>query len=52
MTVLVVAEHDNKQLRAGTLNAVTAAGQLGTDVHVLVAGQNCADVAKVVGKAL
>jgi electron transfer flavoprotein alpha subunit len=50
MTVLVVAEHDNKQLRAGTLNAVTAAGQLGGEVHVLVAGQNCAEVAKAVAQ--
>lgn len=46
MTALVIAEHDNRQLRAGTLNAVAAATKLGGDVHVLVAGQDCADVAK------
>lgn len=46
MTALVIAEHDNRQLRAGTLNAVAAAGKLGGDVHVLVAGQDCAEVAK------
>jgi electron transfer flavoprotein alpha subunit len=46
MTALVIAEHDNRQLRAGTLNAVAAAAKLGGDVHVLVAGQDCGDVAK------
>lgn len=46
MTALVIAEHDNRRLRAGTLNAVAAAGKLGAEVHVLVAGNNCADVAK------
>ena len=40
MTVLVIAEHDNQSLKAATLNAVTAALALGSDVHVLVAGAN------------
>jgi len=35
---LVVAEHDNAGIRPATLNTVTAAGKLGGDVHVLVAG--------------
>eukprot|EP01126_Amoeba_proteus_P020567 TRINITY_DN2090_c0_g1_i1.p1 TRINITY_DN2090_c0_g1~~TRINITY_DN2090_c0_g1_i1.p1 ORF type:complete len:337 (+),score=33.98 TRINITY_DN2090_c0_g1_i1:57-1067(+) len=42
--VLVVADHDNKNLRSSTLNAVTAASQLG-DVEVLVLGSNCTSVA-------
>ena len=44
--ILVIAEHDNAQLNGATLNTVAAASQLGnTDVHVLVAGENAADVA-------
>jgi len=45
MSVLVIAEHDNAALSSGTLNTVTAATQLGDDVHVLVAGHDCRAVA-------
>lgn len=41
MSVLVIAEHDNNSLRGATFNAVTAAGKLGGDVVVLVAGNGC-----------
>ena len=50
MAILVIAEHDNQSLKAGTLNTVTAAAKLG-EVHVLVAGHNAAaaaDAAKAV----
>ena len=40
MTSLVIAEHDNASIKGATLNTVTAAAQLGGDVHVLVAGHN------------
>ena len=40
MTALVIAEHDNASIKSATLNAVTAAKQMGGDVHVLVAGAN------------
>jgi len=46
MTVLVIAEHDNASIKGATLNAVSAAGQLGGDVHVLVAGQNAGAAAQ------
>ncbi|HKU97203.1 MAG TPA: FAD-binding protein [Vineibacter sp.] len=46
MSVLVVAAHDGKSVRANVANAVTAASQLGGDVHVLVAGSNAAEAAK------
>ncbi|MBW8759275.1 MAG: electron transfer flavoprotein subunit alpha/FixB family protein [Burkholderiales bacterium] len=45
MTTLVIAEHDNATLKGATLNTVTAAAQVGGDVHVLVAGSNAAAVA-------
>ncbi len=57
MTVLVVAEHEQTNLRSATLNTVTAAAALGK-VHVLVAGQNCRGAAEAaagvaaVGKVL
>jgi electron transfer flavoprotein alpha subunit len=46
MSVLVVAEHDNKTLKKATLNTVAAARKLGSDVHVLVAGHQAGDAAK------
>lgn len=45
MTTLVIANHDNAELHASTLNTVTAAIQVGGDVHVLVAGSGAGPVA-------
>ncbi|WP_028998680.1 electron transfer flavoprotein subunit alpha/FixB family protein [Azohydromonas australica] len=46
MTSLVIAEHDNAQLKGATLNTITAALACGGEVHVLVAGENAAAVAQ------
>ena len=46
MSILIVAEHDNNDLNAATLNAVTAANAIGGDIHILVAGHGCATVAE------
>ncbi|MDZ5455097.1 electron transfer flavoprotein subunit alpha/FixB family protein [Azohydromonas lata] len=46
MAALVIAEHDNAQLKGATLNTVTAALACGGEVHVLVAGKNAAAVAQ------
>ena len=46
MSILVVAEHDNKTVRKATLNAVAAAQKLGGDIHVLVAGQGSGEAAR------
>ena len=46
MSVLLITEHNNKELKSFTLNAVTAASQIDADVHALVIGNNCADAAK------
>jgi len=46
MAILVVAEHDNGALKAATLNTVTAAREIGGEVHVLVAGSGCHAVAE------
>ncbi len=50
MSVLVLAEHDNASLKDATLAAVTAAGQFGGNVHVLVAGKGAAGVADAAAK--
>ncbi|MFT2096965.1 electron transfer flavoprotein subunit alpha/FixB family protein [Marinomonas sp. 2405UD66-6] len=44
MSVLIIAEHDNKSLKPATLNAVTAATQIDSEVHLLVAGFECQTV--------
>ncbi|MBT8138205.1 MAG: FAD-binding protein [Gammaproteobacteria bacterium] len=46
MSILVVAEHDNTQLKEATLNTIAAAKAIGGDIHVLVAGEACGDVAQ------
>jgi electron transfer flavoprotein alpha subunit len=40
MAVLLIAEHDNASIKDATHKALTAAAQMGGDVHVLVAGNN------------
>ena len=46
MSILLIAEHNNKELRPFTLNAITAASQIDSDVHALLIGNNCSEVAK------
>jgi electron transfer flavoprotein alpha subunit len=48
MTALVIAEHDNKELKVSTQNTISAALKLDSDVHVLVAGLDCNVVAEEV----
>ena len=50
MTALVIAEHDNANIKAATLNTVTAAAACGGDVHVLVAGEGAAAAAEAASK--
>lgn len=58
MSILVIAEHDNKSLKAATLNTVAAAKAMGGNIDILVAGANCGSVASAaaavsgVGKVL
>ena len=50
MAILVIAEHDGSALKSGTLNAITAAAQIGADVTVLVAADSSAAVAAEAAK--
>ena len=44
MSILVIAEHDNANLKGATLNTVAAAKEIGSDITLLVAGSNTASV--------
>ena len=46
MPTLLIAEHDNAALKDATNKALTAAKEIGAEVHVLVAGQGCRPVAQ------
>ena len=50
MAILVYADHDNEALSSATLNAVTAASQMGGDITVLVAGEGCGAVGEAAAK--
>ena len=50
MSVLVIAEHDNAELKPSTLSAVTAASALGGEVEILVIGSGCAPVGEAAAK--
>ena len=58
MTILVIAEHDNKSIKKATLSTLAAAQKIGGDIHVLVAGHNAGEAARAaaqiagVGKVL
>jgi electron transfer flavoprotein alpha subunit len=46
MSNLVIVEHDNNEVAAATLHTITAAQQIGGDIDLLVAGENCQAVAE------
>jgi len=46
MTILVLAEHNNIDIKSSTLNTISAASQIDQDIHVLVTGYECEELAK------
>lgn len=50
MSVLVIAEHDNSELKDATLTTLGAAKAIGGEIHVLVAGSGCGGVADAAAK--
>ena len=50
MAILLVADHDNATLSDQTAKALTAASQIGGDVHVLVAGKGAKAAADAAAK--
>ncbi|MCP4070825.1 MAG: electron transfer flavoprotein subunit alpha/FixB family protein [Hyphomicrobiales bacterium] len=50
MTILLLADHDNSTLNEQTAKTMSAASEIGGDVHVLVAGKGCESVANAAAK--
>ena len=50
MSILVVAEHDNNEIKGSTLNTVAAASEIGGDISILVAGSESSSVAEQAAK--
>ena len=50
MSVLLIAEHNNKELKPFTLNAATAASQIDNDIHAVIIGQNCEEATKALSE--
>ena len=50
MSVLLIAEHNNKELKPFTLNAITAASQIDQDLHVIVIGNKADEVVKSISQ--
>ena len=44
MSILVIAEHDNNNIKGSTLNTVAAASEISGEISLLVAGSNCTSV--------
>ena len=40
MAVLVIAEHDNDNIKSSTLNTISAASKINDDIHLLILGKN------------
>ena len=50
MSVLLIVEHNNKEIKPFTLNAISAASQIDEEVHALVLGNNSDNVAKSISE--
>ena len=50
MSALLIAEHNNKEVKPFTLNAITAASQIDEDLHVLVIGHKADEVVKSISQ--
>ena len=50
MSILVLAEHNNVDIKSSTLNTISAAAQIDQSIDVLVTGFQCEDLAKKISK--
>ena len=50
MSILVLSENTNNELKSSTLNTIFAASKIGEDIHVLVIGNKCEKVVEIVTK--
>jgi electron transfer flavoprotein alpha subunit len=50
MSVLVLIEHDNQNIKLSSLNTITAAKKIDKSVHAIILGENCSKVANRICK--
>ena len=50
MSILVLAEHNNIDIKSSTLNTISAASQIEEEIDVLVTGFQCEELAKKIAK--
>ena len=50
MSVLVLIEHDNKNVKASSLNTITAAKKIDKNVDAIIIGENCKKISEAVSK--
>ena len=50
MSILVLAEHNNIDIKSSTLNTISAASQIEQEIDVLVTGFQCEELAKKIAK--
>ena len=50
MSVLIIVEHNNKEVKPFTLNAITAASQIDQDLHAIVIGNKAEGVVKSISE--
>tara|TARA_A100001011_G_scaffold400076_1_gene512157 strand:+ start:2605 stop:3558 length:954 start_codon:yes stop_codon:yes gene_type:complete len=50
MSILILAEHNNIDIKSSTLNTISAAAQIDQEIDVLVTGYQCEDLAKKISK--
>ena len=50
MSILVLAEHNNIEIKSSTLNTISAASQIEQEIDVLVTGFECEELAKKIAK--
>ena len=50
MSILIVAEHDNIEIKPATLNTIAAGAAIGGETHILIAGLNCTPASEAAAK--
>ena len=50
MSILVLIEHDNENVKTSSLNTITAAKKIDKKVHAIIIGENCKKISEEVSK--
>ena len=52
MSILILAEHNNFEVKSSTLNTISAASKVGSEIDVLVVGSDIENIAKEISNYL